>query len=287
MNMLKISISLVVIPLLCLAGLSGLAQQNTAIQEQPQRIVSLNGAVSEMLCALGLEDQIVGVDITSNYPASLQKKPRVGHNINISAEGVLALNPTIVLGLKNQLTPQLQEQLRQAGAAITLFKQDYSIQGTRSLLLQLAQAVKAKDKGEILLQKFDRQIHALKISSLDTKVLFIYARGAGTMLVSGSGTSVDAIIRLAGARNAVQEFSDFKPLSAESLVTANPDVILMFDDGLKSIGGIPGLLHIPGIAQTTAGKNKKVITMEGELLSGFGLRLPQAIQELHDKISAE
>jgi iron complex transport system substrate-binding protein len=116
--------------------------------------------------------------------------------------------------------------------------------------------------------------------------LFIYARGAGTMLVSGTGTSLDAIIRLAGAQNAVSGFSDFKPLSAESLVAADPDVILMFSSGLQSMGGIEGLLKVPGIVQTTAGKNKKIITMDGELLSGFGLRLPQAVRELHDKIAA-
>jgi iron complex transport system substrate-binding protein len=130
-------------------------------------------------------------------------------------------------------------------------------------------------------------MQALKMPALQKKVLFIYARGAGTMLVSGTGTSVDAMIKLAGARNAVQEFSDFKPLSAESLVVAQPDVILMFPDGLQSMGGLEGLLKVPGVAQTPAGKARKIITMDGELLTGFGLRLPEAIRELHDKIQAE
>jgi iron complex transport system substrate-binding protein len=115
-------------------------------------------------------------------------------------------------------------------------------------------------------------------------VLFIYARGSGTMLVSGAGTSLDRIITLAGARNAVTGFNNFKPLSAESLVAMNPDVILLFSSGLQSLGGAEGLLKMPGVAQTSAGRNKNIIAMDGELVSSFGLRLPQAIRELHDRI---
>lgn len=251
-----------------------------------QRIVSLNGTISEMLCALGLEQQIAGVDITSTYPPSLKQKPHVGHNRNISAEGVLALSPTLVLGLQEDMTPQLQEQLHDANVKVALLKQQYTVAGVRGLLQQVARASGAEEQAKEVLKKFDEETSALKTTPLSKKVLFIYARGAGTMLVSGTGTSLDAIIRLAGAQNAVSGFSDFKPLSAESLVAADPDVILMFSSGLQSMGGIEGLLKVPGIVQTTAGKNKKIITMDGELLSGFGLRLPQAVRELHDKIAA-
>ena len=258
------------------AGLSGMAQQ---------RIVSLNGSISEMLCALGLEQQIAGVDITSNYPASLQAKPKVGHNRNISAEGVVSLQPTLVLGLDNQLNPALAEQLRAAKVTTRVFKQDLSVQGIHTLLDEVAGATGTTAKAAVLRQQFDKEMAALKIQPLNKKVLFIYARGAGTMMVSGTGTTVDKVIQLAGAQNAMTGFTDFKPLTAEALVAANPDLILLFDSGLKSLGGVDGLLNVPGIAQTAAGKNKKVIVMDGELLSGFGLRLPQAIRELREKIN--
>jgi iron complex transport system substrate-binding protein len=247
----------------------------------------MNGAISEMLCDLGLEEQIVGVDVTSTYPHSLQSKPRIGHNRNISAEGVLALSPTLVLGLKSQVTPTLQAQFRQAGVKVVLLDQVFSATGVGDMLTEVAAAVQKSDEANALRQAFDTKMQALKMPALQKKVLFIYARGAGTMLVSGTGTSVDAMIKLAGARNAVQGFSDFKPLSAESLVVAQPDVILMFPDGLQSMGGVEGLLKVPGVAQTPAGKARKIITMDGELLTGFGLRLPEAIRELHDKIQAE
>lgn len=255
----------------------------TAVQAQ-QRIVSLNGSISEMLCALGLEPQIVGVDVTSTYPASLQSKPKVGHNRNISAEGIMSLQPSLVLGVDDQLNPLLPEQLKAVKLKTVLVKQEYSAAGVRNLLSAVAGAAGVAARASGLLKTFDAQMAALPAFTSDKKVLFIYARGAGTLMVSGTGTPITAMIQLAGAKNAVTDFSDFKPLTAEALVAANPDIILLFDSGLTSIGGIDGLLKIPGVAQTNAGRNKSIVSMDGELLSGWGLRLPQAIRELRGKI---
>ncbi|MFT4153664.1 heme/hemin ABC transporter substrate-binding protein [Parafilimonas sp.] len=251
-----------------------------------QRIVSLNGAISEMLCALGLEKQIVGVDITSNFPEVLKSKPKLGHNRNISAEAVLALQPDIILTTQDQLNAQLKDQLQSAGIKTVVLQQEYSIEGTKKLLNDVAAAVGASAKAKELSQQYDNQVAALNIKPVNKKLLFIYARGAGSMMVSGTGTSLDKIIQLAGAKNAVNEFKDYKPYSSEALVAENPDVILLFTSGLQSVGGIEGMLKIPGIAQTTAGKKKQVISMDGEMLSGFGLRLPQAIRELNKQIAA-
>jgi len=272
--MMKKYILLVFTSLLCIATYA------------QQRIVSLNGTISEMLCAIGLEKQIVGVDITSNYPASLNSKPKLGHNRNISAESVLAVQPTIVLGLEDQFNGQLKDQLVASGVKTVILKQDYSVEGTHKLLQDVAAAVGEAGKAAPVLQQYDKQASALRMSPLPKKVLFIYARGAGTLMVSGTGTALNKAITLAGAQNAVTDFKDFKPLTAESLVAANPDVILLFSSGLQSVGGVDGLLKIPGIAQTTAGQKKQVIDMDGEMLSGFGLRLPDAIQQLHNKIAA-
>lgn len=256
------------------------------IAQAQQRIVSLNGTISEMLCALGLESQIVGVDVTSTYPASLAAKPKLGHNRNIPAEGVLTQQPTIVLTTQDQLNTQLNEQLKAAGIKTVILQQEYSIAGTKKLLQEVAAATGTTAMAQALLQQFDKQVATLKVKPNNKKVLFIYARGAGALMVSGTGTSLDKMIQLAGSKNAVTDFKDFKPLSAEALVAENPDVILLFTSGLQSVGNVDGLLKVPGIAQTTAGQKKQIIAMDGELLSGFGLRLPQAIQTLNSKIAA-
>jgi iron complex transport system substrate-binding protein len=104
-------------------------------------------------------------------------------------------------------------------------------------------------------------------------------------MVSGTGTPVDKMISLAGGKNAVSDFEDYKPLTPEALIKGNPDVILMFDSGLQSVGGAEGVLKIPGVDKTNAGKNKKIISMDGALLSGFGPRLGEGIYQLNSLLA--
>ena len=250
-----------------------------------KKIVSLNGAVTEIICALGFERSIVGVDVTSTYPAAMQQVPKVGHNRNISAEPVLALQPDIILGTDNFLQPSVIEQFKSVGVKTVILKQVYSIAGTKKLITEVAAALNVPEKGTALCKQLDKEQETLKIKPLNKKVLFIYARGAGTMMVAGKETPLDKIISLAGAQNAANNFNDFKPLTPEALVSANPDVILMFSDGLQSMGGLDGLLKVQGIAETNAGKQKKVITMDGELLTGFGPRVIKAVAELAEKLN--
>lgn len=248
------------------------------------RLVSLSGTISEIVCALGKQSQLVGVDVTSTYPAALEKLPKVGHSRNISAEGVLALTPTLVVGTTESLKPEVAEQLKAAGVKVQLFKQEYSVAGTTRLISEVAVAFGASAQVPAVIKQLNADLAKVKKPSSAPKVLFIYARGAGTMMVAGTGTQASKVIELAGGKNAVTDFADFKPLTAEALVTANPDVLLLFDSGLASLGGKAGLLQVPGIAQTTAGKTGRVIEMDGQLLTGFGPRLGQATAELAGKL---
>lgn len=250
-----------------------------------QRIVSLNGTVTEIICALGFEKSLAGVDVTSTYPASVKALPKVGHNRNISAEPVLALKPEIVITTSNYISPAVLEQIKAVGVKTVQLKQDYSLDGTRQLITEVAAALNVPDKGAALVKKLQQEQQALRINAGKKKVLFIYARGAGNMMVAGDGTSVTKMIQLAGAQNAITGFKEYKPLNAESLIAANPDVILMFDTGLESMGGVDGLLKVQGVAQTNAGKNRKVIVMDGQYLTGFGPRVIHAVKELAVKIN--
>jgi iron complex transport system substrate-binding protein len=264
--------------ILCFTSLDLLAQND--------KIVSLDGTVSEILYELGLENQIVGVDITSNFPESLKKLPKVGHNRNISAEGILSLNPTLILGLETGMVkPEVVEQLKSAGKKVVIFKREYTIESTKNLVREVAKYFNMGNKAETIIKKMDTDLAKVKKVSPAKKVLFIYARGTGSMMVGGTGTSVEKALQLAGCENAIKDFSDFKPLTTEALIMTNPDVILLFNSGLESLGGIDGLLKVQGIAQTKAGKNRKVIEMDGQLLTGFGIRLGQAITELAEKVN--
>lgn len=270
-----------VLLLLCFHISISVSAQSTAAK----RIVSLNGTVTEILCDLGFQQQIVGVDVTSTWPAAMDKVPKVGHNRNITAEPVLALQPDMIISTANFLSPAVLSQFENVGIKHLIVEQEYSVAGTKKLITQIAAALKVPEKGAQLCKQLDQQQAALKIIPQNKKVLFIYARGAGTMMVAGEATPMDKMIALAGAKNAASGFNDFKPLTAEALVAANPDVILLFDTGLQSLGGVDGLLKVPGVAQTNAGKNKKVIVMDGQLLTGFSPRVVTAVKELSQKIS--
>ncbi|SKC10756.1 heme/hemin ABC transporter substrate-binding protein [Dyadobacter psychrophilus] len=256
-----------------------------AVAGPGQRIVSANGTLSEILCGLGLEKQLIGVDVTSTYPASLEKIPKIGHNRTIAAEGILTLNPDVIIYTdQSLLLPAVVRQLKSSGKKVVEFKHEYSREGAIKLIRDVGAYFNATAQAEKLVKSLQADFTKVKTSASPKKLLFIYARGTGTLMVSGTDTSIDKMISLAGHKNAVSEFTEYKPLTAESLITANPDVLVLFSSGLESLQGMDGLLKVPGVANTNAGKNRKVISMDGQLLTGFGPRLGKAALELSQKV---
>ena len=252
---------------------------------KPLRIVSANGTLSEIISGLGLEKQLVGVDITSTYPASLDKVPKIGHNRSISAEGIIALNPDVIVYTdQSMLSPSLIKQLNSSGKKVVEFKHEYTKEGAIKLIREVGAYFNAKPQAEKMVKTLEADLAKITKPTSPKKLLFIYARGTGTLMVSGTGTSLDRLFSLTGNKNAVQGFTEFKPLTAESLLAANPDVLVLFSSGLDSVEGADGLLKVPGIANTNAGRNRKIVAMDGQFLTGFGPRLGKAAIELAQKI---
>lgn len=246
-----------------------------------EKIVSLNGAVTEIIAALGHEKEVVGRDITSTYPESIKATSTdLGHVSKLSVEAVIALQPTVIFATEKEMTPELLSKFKQSGIKTEVFKQDFTTAGTKKLIGEVAKVLNHGDY-TALEDKIDADLKAVKPIATAPKVLFIYARGANMMMVSGTGTPVEKIIEMAGGKNAVTDFADFKPLTPEALVKGNPDVILLFDSGLVSLIGAQGVLKIPGVDKTNAGKNKKIIAMDGALLSGFGPRVGEGAAQLN------
>ncbi|WP_270090569.1 heme/hemin ABC transporter substrate-binding protein [Sphingobacterium sp. SYP-B4668] len=258
----------------------------------PKRVITLGSALTETVYAMGYGAFIVATDVTSVSPAEAAKLPRVSKNRSVSTEGLLAYRPDLILAPAGDISAAVVSQLKSAGVRVVEVRQEYSEKGAVQYIQTVAQAMNATEKGKSLVAKVQQELSAAKTaiqkSSIGKKpkVLFIYARGTGTMSVAGKGSSLDAIIELSGARNAVQEFADFKPYTTESLVKANPDIILMFDFGISSLGGKDAILKMPGVRATSAGKNKRIIQMNGPLLINFSTRLPEAILQLNKSINA-
>ncbi|WP_370898073.1 heme/hemin ABC transporter substrate-binding protein [Chryseobacterium gossypii] len=239
------------------------------------KIVTLSGGITEIVSALGHEKEIVGTDVTSTYPETLKSTAKdLGHVRSMTIEPIMALNPTLILASDKDINPELLGKIKSSGIKAEIFKQEYSVEGTKKLIEQVAKAIGSTEYQK-LNDKIDADLKQVQPVAEKPKVLFIYARG-NMLMVSGKNTPMDALISLAGGKNAVIDFEDFKPLTPEAVVKANPDVLFFFTTGLESAGGSEGALKMPGVAQTNAGKNKKIIAMDGGLVSGFGPRLGEA-----------
>ncbi|SDL61466.1 heme/hemin ABC transporter substrate-binding protein [Chryseobacterium taihuense] len=245
-----------------------------------QKIVSLSGGITEIVSALGHEKEIVGTDVTSTYPETLKATAKdLGHVRSMTVEPIMAVNPTMILASDKDINPELLGKIKSSGIKTELFNQEYSVNGTKKLIEQVAKALGNSDYQK-LNDKIDADLQQIQPIAKKPKVLFIYSRG-NMMMVSGKNTPMASLIEIAGGENAVNDFEDFKPLTPEAVVKANPDVLFFFSSGLQGAGGNEGVLKMPGVSQTNAGKNKKIIAMDGGLVSSFGPRLGEAAVALN------
>lgn len=257
--------------------------KNNNQSKTEKRIVSLNGALSEILADLDYGNQIVGRDVTSTYPEFIRDSVKdLGHVRSLSIEAILALQPNLIMATDDELSDDLEKSIRDSGIEFKLFSQEFSIEGTKELISEVADYVGETEKQKSIFEDIDKSLKKLETFENQPKVLFVYARGAGTLMVAGEDTQMQKMVNLAGGKNAIPGITGFKPLTEEAILENNPDVILMFDSGLESVGGKKGFIKsIPAISQTSAGENKAIITMEGGLLADFGPRVGKAVYQLN------
>lgn len=271
---------------LILAGCGGTAPETTG--NNPGRIVSVGGAITETVYALGGGNSLVGTDTSSIFPEAATKLPQVGYQRQLSAEGVLSLKPSLVMVLPEAGPPAAIQQIENAGIKVLRINNESTVEGTKAKIRQIAEVLNRREKAEEIIKNLENEIttaeKAAAAKPTRPRVVFIYSRGNGSAQVGGTGTPADAMIKMAGGTNAVTEFSDYKPLTPEALVAAAPDVILLPERGLAAIGGIDAVLNLPGVSETPAGKNKKIVAIDDMLLLGFTPRLGQGVKELCEKI---
>ena len=251
---------------------------------EPKRIVTVAGNVSETVFALGAGDRVVAVDASSVFPPAAQQLPKVGYYRNINAEGILSMSPDLVIATDSAGPPPVIAQIRGAGIPIAILDSAQSFEGAQNRVTQIATLLDKTAEGEALTAAMAEQLSTMKKPSAPPKVLFIYARGAGTQNVAGTDTAAHAMIELAGGVNAVTEYTGYKPMNAEAIIAASPDYILFTARGLESIGGVDAAAGLNGIAQTPAGMNKKIIAIDDLMLLGFGPRTAEGAIELSTAI---
>lgn len=256
---------------------------------EAKRIVSVGGSVTEIVFALGEEDRLIARDSTSVYPRESFNLPDVGYMRALSPEGVLSVEPDLVLLLKGSGPEETLDVLKQTGLPIADVPETYTAEGILDKVRTVGHVLGVDSKAEALAVKLGQDLKAAEAAAADLssgkRVLFILSVQGGRIMASGTGTAADGIIRLAGADNALTGFSGYKPLSDEALLSAAPDVILMMDRSGNHGSSAEDLFSHPALAQTPAGQAKRLIKMPGQYLLGFGPRTAGAIRELAEELA--
>lgn len=254
----------------------------------PARIVSIGGAITEILYAFGLEDRLAGVDTTSLYPpAALRDKPNVGYMRQLSAEGVLGLNPSLVLAEQGSGPKETMDVLEAAKVPLVLVPDTFSEQGLLDKIRLVGHAMGADKRAACLTAAVSddlAQLRALRAKvTKPVRVMFVMSLLNGRVLAAGKNTAANEIIALAGAVNAIDGYDGYKIINDESIVAARPDVVLSIERGQDSVGAEAVYAH-PAFALTPVVANKSFISMEGLYLLGFGPRTAAAARDLSLKL---
>ena len=257
------------------------------------RIVAIGTAVTETVYALGAGEKLVGVDSSSSeYLPQSANLPKVGPRTTLSAEGILSLKPTLVILTADSGPPPVIEQLRNSGIAVLTLTSDYTVETVKAKVKTISRAVGLETKGNEIADSIDREmIEAAKLTAKiqdKPKVMFV-GRGPNmpNATMSGSGTTIDEMIKLGGGVNPNTEFKGFREMTDEAVVAAQPDVILITEKSFARSGGIDGVLTFPGVKLTPAGKNRRIVTVSDMYFQGFGPGVGKAVRGLIAKLHPE
>lgn len=267
------------------------SQGNVVPASSDQKIVSVGGSLTEVAYALGKQGNLVAVDTSSVFPEkALKEKPNVGYMRALSAEGILALDPTLILAEEGAGPPETIDLLQEASIPFVTVPSRYDAQGIVNKITMVGQALQAEEQASKLAEKVTNELDlvASKISGLKLdekkKVLFLFSMRGGRLMVSGSNTQASAVIEMAGAENAMASFEGFKPVSNEAVLAANPDVILMMSRAGAPMPKEGKVFSHPALSETKAAKTSSLIVMPGMYLLGFGPRTARAIADLADHL---
>lgn len=252
------------------------------------RVVPLTGGLNEIVHTLGLGRQVVARDITATFEQAAQL-PVVTRGHDVSAESVLSLRPTLVLAETTSGPAEAIQQIRDAGIPVLVIAPAKSLEDVPKRIDAVAAALGVKEAGTQLNRRTADRIAAVRkevpaASGKKPRVAFLYLRGtASVYLLGGSDSGAASLLEAAGAVDTGKDSGlgkDFTPITSEALAAAAPDAILVMSKGLESVGGVDGLVTIPGVAQTPAGLDRRVLTVDDGVLLNYGPRTDQVLTSL-------
>lgn len=255
--------------------------------EDISRVVVLNGDITEVVFALGLGDNVVAVDTSATYPDEAAALPKIGYQRSLSAEGVLSMSPTLVIGNESAGPPEVLEQIRSTGVPVVILESVTTMDGASKKIRAVAQALGVPDRGEEIVTELEAQIEEVRTLAAQAEerptAVFLYMRGVDALFLIGQNHLSRELFEASGAISGaavVGVQQPFIPLTAEALAAANPDCIVVLTAGLQSVGGREGLLSLPGVGQTAAAENGCILDFDDQYFGGGGPRMGQVLMDL-------
>ncbi len=257
-----------------------------ASAEQADRVLALGGSVTEIIYALGQGHRLIARDSTSSHPPEARALPDVGYVRALSPEGVLSVDPDLIVAIEGSGPPETMDVLQSAEVELVTVAEGYDAEAVLKKIAVVADALGVPEEGARLADEVESGLKAaVAASRTDTppKVLFILSLQGGRILAAGKDTAAEGIIALSGGQNAMAGFQGYKQVSDEAVLQAAPDVILMMDrSGAHSPASRDNseILSHPVLGQTPAAKSGAIVRQPGLLLLGFGPRTPEAVNTL-------
>ncbi|WP_293721418.1 ABC transporter substrate-binding protein [Stappia sp.] len=277
------------------AALTFLAAAHPAVADGDlsgaQRIVSIGGDVTEIVYDLGEQDRLVARDTTSSFPEAATDLPDVGYMRALAPEGVLSVKPDGILTIEGSGPPQALDVLARAGVPVATIPNGFTRDAVVAKIEAVGKALGVPEKAAPLAEKagksLDDAIAEARAIDRDTRVLFILSMQGGRIMGAGSDTAAAGILELAGLTNAITGMTGYKQLSDEAVIAAAPDVVLMIDRGAGHVVDPEELFSNAALSQTPAGREHRLVRMDGLFLLGFGPRTAEAVRDLSSRLAAD
>ncbi|WP_019925971.1 hemin ABC transporter substrate-binding protein [Nocardia sp. BMG111209] len=252
---------------------------STVTVTDASRIVAVDryGTLAQTVWALGLGSHLVGRSTSAAFPAVRDVPNVAGGSGSINIEAVAAQRPTVFLTDTTSATPAMRDQLKALGITVVYADPNRSMDTVGPQIEAVAAALGVPAAGHALAGRTHDEITAATaaIPKHDPrpKIAFVYLRSTAITMLAGPGSGADALVTAldgtdAGTASGLKE--PFTPITSEAMIAAAPDILLVMSDGLASVGGLDGLLKVPGIAQTPAGRDRHVVDMADSVILSFG-----------------
>jgi iron complex transport system substrate-binding protein len=246
-----------------------------------QRIVSAGGTLTEIIFALGQQQELVGVDQSSMYPKAATELPQVGYYRDLAAEGVLSLRPTALFALEGTGRPEVLKQISSTGVTLKTYPKPDSISELNSLITNLGNELGAQEQARALNQKIQNSLPE-KSSLTGKKALFLLSANDRGLVAAGTDTVPQMLFEYTGIKNLAQTHSGFKPLNREILAVEQPDFIIAPAHVVYSLGGKDAFCKLPALSLLKAAQNCKLLVMDSLLSLGLTPRIAIAIEQVSE-----